>query len=63
MLWLVAWIDPLHHHLGGDRLLARPGCRPQGAQLLPLLPLQPRLLPGGLIVAYLVSDKTAPAPA
>ena len=27
------------------------------AQLLRLLPLQPRLLPSGLIVAYLVSDE------
>src|SRR5580765_5172271 len=38
--------NPRDHPLDRDRFLASSRRRPERAQLLPLLPLQPRLLPG-----------------
>src|SRR5512132_541217 len=42
-----ALVHPVCNCLGTDRVLAGPRRRTEGAQLLPLLPLQPGLLPIG----------------
>jgi hypothetical protein len=53
----VAWIDSFFHHLGGDRLLARPSCARKGHSFLGYFLFSLIFFPAALIVAYMVQDR------
>jgi hypothetical protein len=59
----VALDDPGDRGLGGDRVLAGACCGAEGPQLPRLFLFSLLFFPAALIVAYMVSDRTAMAPA